>query len=229
MFGENLEKFIENNIEFAHQGNRPNQKIYFNIEESKFIKINYCGNQTFSQDEDNNYIFIIDIKNYEDFTNNCSYCNGDENGNDCLKCKNWDECQAESLYDFIREHIDDDFGIRHQIESLLDNVHFNEIIELDLELEKEFGEYHKYLNKAFNNNYGVEQYIDPVIDGIIDYGFSVDMIHRLDAFNDKVYLYNECDYLATRYEHSENPKCRKIVALLQDCNILQALEVIKNN
>lgn len=170
---------------------------------------------------------IIDIKNYEDFTNNCSYCDGDENGNNCLKCKNWDECQASSLYDFIQEHRDDDFGIRHQIECLLNNVHFDEIIELDLELEKEFGQHHEYLNKAFSNTYGLEKYIDPVIDGIMDYGFSVDMYQELDAFNDKAYLYNECDYLATKYEHSENPRCKEIVALLKDCDIIQALQLIK--
>lgn len=39
MFGQNLNQFIEENVEFGNQGYRPNQRIYFNIEEKIEAKI----------------------------------------------------------------------------------------------------------------------------------------------------------------------------------------------
>ena len=225
MFGLNLQQYIEDNINFKNQGSRPNQDIYYNIEDDRFWIHSYFGNEPLSPNTERENICIHMIKNYDDFEFSCSMCyGGGSNGKHGYKCAEWQECQAQQTYEFIQEHKYDDLwggnGIYHQIMEHLDNCHISELAEIRQLLEYHYGEYHKWMQEQFNSNFESNVY-DYIIDNIIDDGFG-------DGVDDG-WLDGDCQNLVMSYEHINDEKLQKVLELLGYCKIIEALELLKGD
>ena len=227
MFGLDLRSFIEENITFTHNGSRPNQDIYYNIEDNKFWTHVYCGNESLSPDTVKENIFIWGIKNTDELDSLCFYCEGNDDKRE-YDCPLWQECQAQSLYDYIREHEYDDLwggnGVYHQIEQFLEDCHYWELAEIDLLLEEMYGDYHIYLNKAYDNLIATDL-CDQLVDDVVEYGF-------FEKPNDG-WLDGHCEMLRTRYgwydKEIKDEKLKKTLELLGEDRIIEALDTLKTS
>lgn len=225
MFGLNLQEYIEENITFTNDGSRPNQDIYYNIEDNKFWTHVYCGNESLSQETEKENILIYKIRNTDEFEILCENCDGVENKREC-DCELWQECQAQFLYEDIKEHQYDDLwggnGIYRQIEEHLDNCHIYEIAEIDILLEEEYGQYHEFINKSFNSTLAIDL-TDEIIDNILDYGFG-------DGVDDG-WLDGHCEMLRMKYglydKEIKDKRLKRTLELLGENKIIEALEVLK--
>lgn len=222
MFGLNLQQFIEDNVTFTNaDGCRPNQDIYYNIEDDKFWIHLYCGNEPLSPGTEKENILLWKIRNTDEFYILCENCDGIENKQED-NCPLWQECQAQSLYEDIQDHKYDDLwggnGVYHQIMEHLDNCHVPELAEIRQLLEYHYGEYHKWMQEQFNQDFKINVY-DYIVDNIIDDGFG-------DGVDDG-WLDGDCQNLIMKYEHIDDEKLQKVLKLLSDCKIPEALELLK--
>lgn len=225
MFGLDLQDYIEKNITFTNDGSRPNQDIYYNIKDNEFWTHVYCGNESLSPGTEKENILIYKIRNTDEFEILCENCDGVENKREC-DCELWQECQAQSLYEDIKEHQYDDLwggnGIYRQIEDLLEDCHYWEMAEIDLLLEERYGEYHEYLNKVYNNSIATDL-CDQLVDDIVDYGF-------FEKPNDG-WLDGHCETLRLKYGWYDKPikdeRLKETLELLGENQIVEALKVLK--
>ena len=222
MFGHDLTEFLEQNVNFTH--NKINQDIYYNIEDDKLWVHSYFGNESLHPDEARVNILIYRIHNTDDFAFACSFCDecpsSDYDSGE--ECDNWQECQAEMAYEYIHEHKFDDFGIADQIDDkCLCNVHYSELAELDLLLEETYGDYHRFLDKKFNNDLMLK-YKDAVIDSILDFG--------IGEMDDGL-LDDGCMHLYDKYccDITKNQTLFKIGKSLYVNDIIGALEYAKTH
>lgn len=219
MFGLNLQQFIEDNVTFTNAGGcRPNQDIYYNIEDDKFWIHLYCGNESLSPDDQKENILICEIHNTEEFHMICKSCEGYD-GEWEYDCPQWQECQAESLYEYIRDDCYNPQNIIYeQIVDRIDNCHYEELAEIDLLLEYEYGQYHEFVNKSFNSRLAIDLK-DQIIDNALEYGFD-------DGIDDS-WLNEDCMNLVIKYEHIDDKKLRSVLNLLGKYKIPEALELLK--
>ena len=225
MFGLDLQRFIEENITFTNDGSRPNQDIYYNVKKNKFWTHDYCGNESLSPETERENILIYKIRNTDEFEMLCENCDGVDDKREC-DCPLWQECQAQSLYDNIREHEYDDLwggnGVYRQIEQFLEDCHYWELAEIDLLLEEIYGDYHIYLSKAYDNLIATDL-CDQLVDDIVEYGF-------FEKPNDG-WLDSHCEMLRAGYgwydEEIKDEKLLRTLYLLGENKILEALEVLK--
>lgn len=226
MFGLDLESYIEENITFTNDGSRPNQDIYYNIEKNKFWTHIYCGNESLSPDTIKENILICSIKNTDEFDSLCFYCEGHDEKRE-YECPMWQGCQAQSLYDWIRDHMYDDLyggnGIYNQIKDHI-TADVEELAELDLAISYEYDNIATYLDKAHNSTLEIDLY-DDIIDNIIDYGFNMPI--------DNSYLDSHIEYICQRYVDYRDPwdqvdeKLIKVCELLREYKIKKALKLLK--
>ena len=227
MFGLNLQQFIEDNVTFTNEGGcRPNQDIYYNIEDDKFWIHLYCGNESLSPDSQKENILLWKIRNTDEFHMICEYCDGcDGKWED--DCPQWQECQAELLYADIQDHKYDDLwggnGIYHQIEEHI-TADIAELVEVDLAISYEYDNIATYLDKAYNSTLEMDLY-DQIIDNTIDYGFNMPL--------DNTHLDGHIEYIAQRYADYRDPneeideKLIKVCELLREYKIKEALKLLK--
>lgn len=228
MFGLDLRNFIEENITFTNDGSRPNQDIYYNVKKNKFWTHVYCGNESLSPNSQRENILIYSIRNTDEFDTACCCCSGYLEGKHGVNCSLWQECQAESLYDDIREHEYDDLwggnGVYGQVEQFLEDCHYYELAEIDLLLEEIYGDYHTYLNKAYDNLMATDL-CDQLVDDVIEYGF-------FEKPNDG-WLDGHCEMLRTRYgwydKEIKDERLKKTLELLGENRITEALDALKTS
>lgn len=228
MFGLDLQQFIENNITFTNEGGcRPNQDIYYSIEDNKFWIHVYCGNETLSPKEQRENILLWHIRNTDEMDRLCFSCDGCD-GKYEDDCPQWQECQAESLYEDIRDHMYDDLfggnGIYKQIEDHVD-ADVNELAEVDLLITYQYGNFADYLDKAYNSTLETDL-MDEIIDNIIDNGFNMPI--------DNSYLNSHIEHINLTYDDYRDPindktdeTLIKVCELLREYKIKEALKILK--
>lgn len=223
MFGLDLTKYIEENITFNHNGRRPNQDIYYSIKDDKFWTHVYFGNETLDLNWNKRNILICHISNTDEFDMVCDGCDGCDDKRE-YDCPCWQECQAESLHDYIQEHEYDDLwgsnGLYYQIKDHIDNCHISELAEVKQLLEYHYGDYHKWIQEQYNSIYEVNVY-DDIIDNIVYNGFG-------DGIDDG-WLDGYCQALIMKYEYIDDKKLKAVLKLLEDCKILEALKLLKGD
>lgn len=227
MFGLDLQQFIEDNVTFTNEGGwRPNQDIYYNIEDDKFWIHRYCGNELLSPGTEKDNILLWKIHNTDEFYILCENCDGIENKRED-NCPLWQECQAQSLYEDIQDHKYDDLwggnGIYYQIKEHI-TADIEELAEVDLAISYEYDNIATYLNKTNNSTLEMELY-DQIIDNTICYGFNMPL--------DNTHLDGHIEYIAQRYVdcrdlHEEiDEKLIKVCELLREYKIKEALKLLK--
>ena len=212
MFGEDLEKFILENVDFG--GTRANQDIYFNIPDKKFWIHKYYGIEDFMKDSGKDNILLYRIMYFKDW----------EDWNGCRSCYNYNtqqcsrqECMSEDLYEAIRDY---DYVFDEIIPQIFDKIKpdITDFVDIRDKLSEEYDKTYEYVNKIFNSNL-YEEIKDYIVEEVLDCGFR-------DEENDNSYLLEYVDDLKLEYV-DKNDNLKELFKLLESCKVKEAKRYIE--